>query len=836
MSHFDAGPGSSDTRTITPPPRPRRKLTRKQLVFAGALCMLLLSGIVGGWTASVFLSRAASNDGPGLTFQQFLTQGRPAAPAKATFVPPQHVPAVPTSSGAATDYAHLPPGAEPATMKPISQVLASAFVAGGAASAGVQAYDLVSSDQRLEVQVQPGSLDLTHAAVQTGTTTSAVTGGLTLQVTQLSGHYAGSINLLGMYRLQVVDSSGKVISGIALHTPVTFTYHYQPWEIEALNLNPDKLYMTWPDLLAAARQAKQSTKDFIIPLHNDATTHTLTAQSNVLGPGPFDMGGGSPQNQSPVKPHLASVLGNSGDLSYSYPLQVVPGAGGFTPRLSLDYSSGNTNERHAVNSPANYVGEGWSLSLGSISADVYPNGSTDARTWYFISGVDNISDRLVPNPTASTTFLTEHISQLRIRQVTLNGLSCFNVWDTSGTYYEFGCTPDSQQAIFVGSTLTPYRYDLDKIVASNEGAGTNYKIVKISYVQDCADTVNGSCEVRDAGISKITYGFSSSGITNIDTVVGTVDFSYLALPYASTTCESGTTPVANNGLRCDDPASTNTEYTTGIDAPKVMSTLTLQSVTSYVGSDSGPKAYSYTFSYRDTPPTLVTEPISQLQEYAAGEHLLTQVTPTVFQNNSPNQLKPLLFLYTSETNTYSDTTAPTSSLLVESTTWSYLTAYVDSNTGVGGWITYQTAYGNTHGTPNDGSGSSFDDRYDPLHCARYSDCTGSYQHPDDRAWSVQVVTSTIALGDDSNALAPATTNYNYRLTKTGSNTSTCTPAGSDADCVGDNWTPKNSTTGAADSGWVGHERGTVSGPFPLAPHRTVHAPVQRTRLSSLLRP
>ncbi|HZU69795.1 MAG TPA: hypothetical protein VFA09_21160, partial [Ktedonobacteraceae bacterium] len=71
----------------------------------------------------------------------------------------------------------------------------------------------------------------------------------------------------------------------------------------------------------------------------------------------------------------------------------------------------------------------WTLSLGSVSADVYPNTGT---TWYFISGVANVGDRLIPN---GSFYDTEHISYLRIQQVTNNGQPCFHVWDRSGTYY-----------------------------------------------------------------------------------------------------------------------------------------------------------------------------------------------------------------------------------------------------------------------------------------------------------------------------------------------------------------------------------------------------------------
>jgi hypothetical protein len=81
------------------------------------------------------------------------------------------------------------------------------------------------------------------------------------------------------------------------------------------------------------------------------------------------------KNQSPPSPDLGSVQGNSGQFSYSYPLQVAPAPGGFTPQLSLNYSSQATNDQHSYTAPAGDVGEGWSLSLASITAQEYPAGS-----------------------------------------------------------------------------------------------------------------------------------------------------------------------------------------------------------------------------------------------------------------------------------------------------------------------------------------------------------------------------------------------------------------------------------------------------------------------------
>jgi hypothetical protein len=146
-------------------------------------------------------------------------------------------------------------------------------------------------------------------------------------------------------------------------------------------------------------------------------------------------------------------------------------------------------------------------------------------------------------------------------------------------------------------------------------------------------------------------------------------------------------------MRCDDPQN----YGGGANAPSVMSTLSLQKVTSYVGTDTqGYVAYSYQLNYTDWYFTVgnparnnyeCADPTTNppLEEYCAGEHLLTQVTPTVYQGGAGHTLKPVVFHYDPQINTYSDRTNPVPGGLVYYVAmqrW-YLDGYLDSDTGVG---------------------------------------------------------------------------------------------------------------------------------------------------------
>lgn len=856
---------SSSTRThFTPPSRFNSKIEFPRLILSFLLCLLLFTNLLGAWSGLVSIAFAASRPVAHpvhLTYKQYMQQGRNDGVYRGPLIRPQHITSAPgTSYSGSSSQAFQKPDAEPPTMKPISLTLTSSFLTNNPSA---QAFDVTGSDKRLEVKIQPGSFNTTHAVLADG---SAPKGSLTLKIAENHGHYAQFINLLGEYTITIIDGQGHTVTGIFVRTPITFIYHYQQWEMDALDLDPGKLIMSWPDLLVAARNNHKSIKGLIVTLKNDPSTHTLTGESNDLGR--FDMGGGDPQNQSPSIPHLASVGGNSGQLNYSYPLQISPGPAGFAPDLTLSYSSSDPNQRYSRTSPASDMGDGWSLSLGSITKDVYPTGSASSGDWYFINNVDNVSDRLVADEN-NVDYQTEHISRLHVeRQVDCTKINnsltlpCFKVWDTSGTYYEFGGTIDSTEYWDESTGQNhSYRWNLNKIVAPNEGAsGGGYKIIEITYLQDCQPFQNtlpcskitdpdNPVTVRDSAIQRIIYGTATS-INGPLTIDGSVDFSYYApfnystngitwaqeYPYGTShySCTEPNPPSPQ--LRCDDPV-TFSGPNGQIAPPNVMSTLSLESVTSYVGADpvgpgSGNKAYGYTFSYSDSPATSnCYDPETEIQEYCAGEHLLTSITPAVYQSGTAHTLKPVLFGYTDPLHdSYMDSLNKDQkgNQYGGQTFWQYLNSYVDTNTGEGESIIYLTAYSNTHGTPYiNNSDGTWDDRHDPLYCTIHANdpnpsnrCQGNYHDPNDHAWSVQVVTQTKTWGKDSgnSQLLPATTTYNYGLAAYGTynpndplpghcypGSGSGTPPPGQNDCVYDTWTP------ASDSDWTDYYHGEFHG-------------------------
>src|SRR5581483_2529455 len=236
-----------------------------------------------------------------------------------------------------------------------------------------------------------------------------------------------------------------------------------------------------------------STAALVVPMSNNAAAKTLTVQTSIING--IITASATPEIQAPGKPDLFETSGNSGQYSYSYPLSVVPGPAGFMPQLALSYSSQSPNDRHSRRAPAGDEGDGWSLSLGSITVQSYPSSSTGgATTWFFLNGVDGISDRLIPIPGKTGYYDTQHISHLSIQW---NG-DHWRIFAKDGTYFELGKTSDSQQKTASGV----YEWDLDKILAPFDST-SQVKTMFVSYYQESPD---GGTTIRDARIKQIQYG------------------------------------------------------------------------------------------------------------------------------------------------------------------------------------------------------------------------------------------------------------------------------------------------------------------------------------------
>ena len=129
--HPSRAPLPHASRGIASPGGARRLLSQ-QFVLSLLLGLLVLAGTVSDWSflvkpAYAAASSPARSTPPSLTFQKYLKESPHATqPPKG---PPSPYPQPPSHSKPGKPLTP-PPSAEPATMKPIDQLLSAAFLAG----------------------------------------------------------------------------------------------------------------------------------------------------------------------------------------------------------------------------------------------------------------------------------------------------------------------------------------------------------------------------------------------------------------------------------------------------------------------------------------------------------------------------------------------------------------------------------------------------------------------------------------------------------------------------------------------------------------------------------
>ena len=401
----------------------------------------------------------------------------------------------------------------------------------------------VGSDGRLEIDVPAGAITAADVAPVAGHTL----GLRITEIAPPSGSNAGSAAIsLGSYTVQVVDGQGNAsdLFTHGLRKNVTLKLHYNAKE-RALGLDrafvvfngahPQNItvtgsYSTQPvtddstnnvlqsqlpadaALVAPAAPAAPTptatptttpTESPTATVTPEATleatpTTTSTSTTKTIGASPRTVTTATYTQQTPPttftfntyppiakfgNPDPLNVDLNSGSLTEGIQLDVPPGPAGAMPNLTLAYNSAAVSEQHSPQGAAGWVGEGWSLSLGSISwaeHNVVPTCTTSCtNSWqsqWMLNDPFGTSTELIPPNLATATyyddstnywcttgvasatacpiqFQTARESYAKVYAYVgptfLGGqpdpFACFRVYLTNGVMEEFGCTADSLQ-------------------------------------------------------------------------------------------------------------------------------------------------------------------------------------------------------------------------------------------------------------------------------------------------------------------------------------------------------------------------------------------------------
>jgi RHS repeat-associated protein len=665
----------------------------------------------------------------------------------------------------------------------------------------------ISSDNSLEVTIPAGAI--TNADLATvAPAKNGVPSTLSLRVTQIApgsgSNTGGGVVSFGTYKLEVIDGTGNVVAH-GLRQPAHLQFH--------LGTRPtiydlSKAFVTINGAMPGGTHTTGGTTQ--LPVSFDRKSNILAtdipadASLQPVTPGTgaqtfVPMTQAMPLAQvfpetvisfntyAPVAvfggPSSLETNMNVGASTQGIKIDVPPGPAGTLPDLTLAYNSSVVNDQHSAQTTATWVGEGWNMSLGSISwseRNVHSDStSPDWRnTWTMTDPFGTTSEIIPPNATFSNYYddtvfpitagptlwhaANENYAKIESFQSSfalpyganppsITNPQCFRVFLKNGVMMEFGCTADSIQyyvvpsgGIYQGQSINggiyfPVNWMVDLITDQNGNQ------VHITYQADTETGANNLPYTRDLQLSTISW--DDPTCVNASTMCSPwnphsrVVFNASHAPTRLTNTPSGCNTGVNT--RCDDPTDQ------GILAPLVMGTLVLNDiqVQNLVGS-TWTNLRDYQLGYEESGPTTITDPVTGQTESTSGMFDLTRIQE--FGSDGTTAYPPTTFGYTTQTEYYEDSTFFPYSQSFCGPSWNtggnggtcdlwsqsyagnsrYLSS-IDNGQGLNQQITWENARNNTHG-----SASPSDPFYCNTHQSGYP-CNSA----DDQAWSRIVVQS-----------------------------------------------------------------------------------------------
>ncbi len=185
-----------------------------------------------------------------------------------------------------------------------------------------------------------------------------------------------------------------------------------------------------------------------LPTTVDTQNHVITARSNHLTV--FDRDNNAVDKYKFNDLSAWQTSDFTGAATYSYPINMPAGPGGFTPSLTLNYNS-NIPDGGSFYTQASWVGMGWDLEAGSITRNT--QGTVDLSDDFFSISFGGAAGILVPLVSGHDNSLnldyvdyeTQNPSFMRIRRyMTRSSASGYSedvgywkVWDKTGNFFLF---------------------------------------------------------------------------------------------------------------------------------------------------------------------------------------------------------------------------------------------------------------------------------------------------------------------------------------------------------------------------------------------------------------
>jgi hypothetical protein len=620
----------------------------------------------------------------------------------------------------------------------------------------------LGNDGRFEVDIPAGAI--------TSSDLAAAGGQLSLALKQIApasgGTFGGSGKYsFGTFLVQTVNGQ-KGEWNQPLRKPLTFKLHVSGRELAfdlpgtilvfngtypaATNFNPNP---AGPFVSGAQAHLGRS---IAVKAAFNKSDSTVVATANMPTDPTVTFNTDSP-DASFGKPDTVNADLSAGAVSAGYPIDVPSGPGGLTPPISLAYSSAGLNEQHNPQGAASWAGEGWNLTMGSISwgehnvaAGCQAAGTCTSPNWkdsWELNDPFGTTADLIPPNTTVTTYFDDTLynitatpvqwhtapeSHARVFEYTGNfGLPgetvnppCFREFLPNGIMEEFGCgTDNGLQPLQYwpwtnGGNYAVNQWLLD-LITDPQG-----NQIHLNYQVDTSTYVNKSYP-RDIVLQSIEW--DSPNCHNAQTRCTGANWAPLMRANFSASHAvahvSGSSCAGANNLRCDDPAASSGNL-------RVQSTFVLNDIQVQVRS-SGSAAWNslrdYQLGYDQSTQTTITDPVTGAAESVAGKLALTQIVE--IGDDGTTALPTRRFGYSNQTNWYTDEAYQAASAAGCGPSWntpchlwsrsydgnSWYLSSASNGLGLAQTFTYAWARNNTHGVNGGGANTA-----NPLYCSSLS--------------------------------------------------------------------------------------------------------------------
>jgi RHS repeat-associated protein len=290
-----------------------------------------------------------------------------------------------------------------------------------------------------------------------------------------------------LYNYELTAISGKTKKKVdKFSKDVVLVWSVTAKELAAAGVSGSRLVVVTYD---------EQRQDWVeVPSLWDPATNQLIAVANHFSSWGVDNAFDKVKNYLPSVNNFEVDL-QSGTANVSYPLNLPAGPGGFGPKVSLSYNSGNIDRVAPDQQGASFVGYGWTLSTSYIAATQHHFGECDGtgyHPWTASIVMDGANGDLVRGTDGYWHTADETFTRVQYVQGSTRATDSWVAWSKEGIKYEF-----DQNALVSDNCAQPYGRTSYKWMLSR-ATDASGNVVNYTYKwQDGSTVITNTATLKD---------------------------------------------------------------------------------------------------------------------------------------------------------------------------------------------------------------------------------------------------------------------------------------------------------------------------------------------------